>query len=235
MNHDASPAIPCDTLVTASCILTQNARREVISDGAVAISGGRIAAVGPRTELAAAFAPAETLAMGQALILPGLVNTHTHAAMTLFRGLADDLPIADWLHNHIWPLERLLTPEAVRLGALAACAEMLACGTTCFADLYFFSDQTARAAEAFGMRAVVGEGVLDFPTPSAQTPAEALDLARALFDRLRGHPRLSAMVVAHSPTPPRTPPLPPAPNWPGGKTPSSPCTPPRASRKTPTA
>ncbi|MDQ7830514.1 MAG: amidohydrolase [Desulfovibrionaceae bacterium] len=199
MNLDASPAIPCDTLVTASGILTQNARREVIRDGAVAISGGRIAAVGSRAELATAYAPAETLAMGQALVLPGLVNAHAHAAMTLFRGLADDLPIADWLHNHIWPVERLLTPEAVHLGALAACAEMLACGTTCFADLYFFADQTARAADTLGMRAVVGEGVLDFPTPSAKTPAEALDISRALFDHLRSHPRLSAMVVAHSP------------------------------------
>jgi len=199
MRNDAPMPTPCDTLVTASHILTQNAARETVTDGAVAISGGHIAAVGPRAELAAAFVAAETLAMGQALILPGLVNTHTHAAMTLFRGLADDLPVTDWLTRHIWPMEKMLTPEAVHLGSLVACAEMLACGTTCFADLYFFSEQTARAAEACGMRAVVGEGVLDFPTPSAQTPAEALDISRALFDHLRERPRLSAMVVAHSP------------------------------------
>lgn len=198
MRHDENPAIPCDTLITASHVLTQNARREVIRDGAVAVSGGRIAAVGPREALAA-YAPAETLSMGRALVMPGLVNVHTHAAMTLFRGLADDLPVADWLHNHIWPVEKMLTPEAVYLGSQLACAEMLAAGVTCFADLYFFSGQTARAADALGMRAVVGEGVLDFPTPSAQNPAEALALSRDLFHRLRGHPRLSAMVVAHSP------------------------------------
>jgi 5-methylthioadenosine/S-adenosylhomocysteine deaminase len=191
--------IPCDLLVTASHILTQNPARETITDGAVAVTGGRIAAVGPRPDLAAAYAPAETLSMGQALVMPGLVNTHAHAAMTLFRGLADDLPVAEWLTRHMWPVEKMLTPEAVRLGALAACAEMLSCGVTCFADLYFFAAQTARAADELGMRAVIGEGVLDFPTPSAATPAEALDLSRELFANLRGHPRLTAMAVAHSP------------------------------------
>lgn len=190
---------PCDTLVTASHVMTQNPSRDILRDGAVAVTGGRIAAVGPRLELAAAFTPARTLSMGQALILPGLVNVHTHAAMTLFRGMADDLPIAEWLKRHIWPAERGLTPEAVRLGALLACAEMASRGVTCFADLYFFAAECAAAAETCGLRAVLGEGVLDFPTPSATSAAQALDISRDLFSRLRGHPRLTAMVVAHSP------------------------------------
>ncbi|QLA19119.1 amidohydrolase [Desulfolutivibrio sulfoxidireducens] len=189
----------CDLLLCASCVVTQNTSRETIENGAVAVTGGRIAAVGPRPALAAAYAPAETLDLGRAMLLPGLINAHTHAAMTLFRGLADDLPITTWLTEHIWPMEKRLTPGAIRLGALAACAEMLASGTTCFADLYFFAAETARAASETGMRAVVGEGVLDFPTPSARTPAEALDLTRDLFDSLRGHPRIRPMVAAHSP------------------------------------
>ncbi len=189
----------CDLLLCASCVVTQNPSREIIDNGAVAVTDGRIAAVGPRDRIAVAFAPARTLDLGRAMVLPGLVNTHTHAAMTLFRGLADDLPITAWLTDHIWPAERRLTPEAIRLGALLACAEMLASGTTCFADLYFFAAETARAADATGMRAVVGEGVLDFPTPSAASPAEALGLARDLFASLRGHPHIRPMVVAHSP------------------------------------
>jgi 5-methylthioadenosine/S-adenosylhomocysteine deaminase len=191
--------IPCDRLVAASHVLTQNAARLVVEDGAVAITGGRIAAVGPRLDIAAAYAPKEVHAMGEAILMPGLVNVHAHAAMTLFRGLADDLPVSQWLTQHIWPIEARLDPQAVRLGALMACAEMLSVGVTCFADLYFFAAQTAQAADDLGMRAVVGEGVLDFPTPSAKTPAQALDLSRDLFSRLRGHPRLTAMVAAHSP------------------------------------
>ncbi|MFZ5810635.1 MAG: amidohydrolase [Thermodesulfobacteriota bacterium] len=189
----------CDLLLCASYVVTQNPAREIIDNGAVAVTGGRIAAVGPRARIEAAFSPAQILDLGRAMLLPGLVNTHTHAAMTLFRGLADDLPITAWLAEHIWPAERRLTPEAIRLGALAACAEMLASGTTCFADLYFFAAETARAADATGMRAVVGEGVLDFPTPSAASPGQALDLTRDLFASLRGHPRIRPMVVAHSP------------------------------------
>ncbi len=190
---------PCDLLLCASCVVTQNPSREIIDNGAVAVSSGRIAAVGPRSRIEAAFSPAQTLDLGRAMLLPGLVNTHTHAAMTLFRGLADDLPVTAWLTEHIWPAERRLTPEAVRLGSRAACAEMLASGTTCFADLYFFAAETARAADQTGMRAMVGEGVLDFPTPSAASATEALDLTRDLFASLRGHPRVRPMVVAHSP------------------------------------
>jgi 5-methylthioadenosine/S-adenosylhomocysteine deaminase len=226
---------PCDLLLCASCVVTQNPAREIIDNGAVAISSGRIAAVGPRSRITAAFVPNHTIDLGRAMLLPGLVNVHTHAAMTLFRGLADDLPVTVWLTEHIWPAERRLTPEAVLLGARAACAEMLASGTTCFADLYFFAAEPARAADATGMRAVVGEGVLDFPTPSAASPGQALDLTRDLFASLRGIRACGPWWWPIRPTRPRPKPCAPARTTPGPRTPFSPCTPPRGSRKTPTA
>ena len=122
--------VPCDTLVSAAVIVSQNDSRELLRDAALAIADGSIAAMGPARDLAARFTPRETLDLGPAMVLPGLVNTHTHAAMTLFRGLCDDAPLSTWLTDHIWPAEARLTPEAVRLGTLLACAEMLASGTT---------------------------------------------------------------------------------------------------------
>jgi 5-methylthioadenosine/S-adenosylhomocysteine deaminase len=190
--------IPCDLLLTAGVVVTQNETRQVLRDAALAITGGRIAALGPVQDLAGRFAPGQTLALPRAMVLPGLVNTHTHAAMTLFRGLCDDAPLSLWLTRHIWPAESRLTAEAVRLGTTLACAEMLASGTTCFFDSYLFADAVAEAAETSGLRAVIGQGVMEIDNPAFKKPDAALAAAAALADRLAGHDRLRVALFAHA-------------------------------------
>ncbi len=189
--------LACDLLVTAGVVVTQNDRREVLRQAVLAITDGRIVAMGPATDLAA-YAPSETLDLSGCLILPGLVNTHTHAAMTLFRGLCDDAPLATWLTDHIWPAEAKLTPEAVRLGTELACAEMLASGVTCFLDAYFHADAIADAVDGSGMRAVVCQGVFDMDSPGFKSTDAALAAAGALADRLAGHDRLRPAVFPHA-------------------------------------
>ena len=190
--------VPCDTLVTAAVIVSQNDAREILRDAALAITDGRIAAMGPAGDITPRFTPRETLDLGPAMVLPGLVNTHTHAAMTLFRGLCDDAPLATWLTDHIWPAEARLTPEAVRLGTLLACAEMLASGTTCFLDAYFFVNAIADAVETSGLRAVLCQGVFEIQSAGLKSTKSALASAGKLATRLAGHDRLRAAVFPHS-------------------------------------
>jgi 5-methylthioadenosine/S-adenosylhomocysteine deaminase len=192
-----SRAIPCDLLVSAAVVLTQNPERDILTDGAVACLGGTIVAVGPAAELRRAFAPARDLDLGRAMLLPGLINSHTHAPMTLLRGAADDLPLMDWLHNHIFPLEAHLTPELVHLGALLGCAEMIATGTTAFLDMYLLERGTAKAAQSSGLRAVVGEVLFGFPSPAYADLDAGLDLVRAMHAELGGG-RVRAAVMPHA-------------------------------------
>ena len=194
----ANQLIPCDTLLTASVLVSQNDTRDILREAALAITDSRITDLGPSADLTARYQPATRLDLGDALVLPGLINTHTHAAMTLFRGLCDDAPLASWLTDHIWPAEAKLTPEAVRLGTLLACAEMLASGTTCFCDAYFFSGTVAEAADASGMRAVIGQGVFDSADLKFKTSDQALDAARELADKVSDQPRLRPALFAHA-------------------------------------
>ena len=198
MTNAATAPLPCDTLITAAVVISQNETREVLRDAALAVTGGCIAAIGPRAELTARYAPAATIALPEAMVLPGLVNTHTHAAMTLFRGLCDDAPLSVWLSEHIWPAEAKLTPEAVRLGTLLACAEMLASGTTCFLDAYLFVDAVADAAQQAGMRAVLCQGVFDIENAGFKTSDAALASAAALADRLAGQTLLRPAIFPHA-------------------------------------
>jgi len=131
--------------------------------------------------------------------MPGLVNGHTHAAMTCFRGLADDRELMDWLHNYIFPAEaRNVDPELAYWGSLLACAEMIRSGTTTFCDMYLFEDETARAAAEAGMRCLLGEGIFDFPSPSAKTPDEGLACTRMLIEKWAGHPLVRIAVEPHT-------------------------------------
>jgi len=173
---------PCDYLIRADWCLTQDDERTIIEDAAIAVAEGRVLALGPWDEVAPGLDPAEILDMRPGLALPGLINAHCHAAMTVFRGLADDLPLMPWLTEHIWPVEARLTPEMVGMGARLACAEMLRTGTTCFADMYFLHAETARAVQDAGMRAVLCEGVLNFPTPSYATPEAAFAIVEQMLD-----------------------------------------------------
>ena len=194
----SAPLIACDTLITAAWLVTQNAQREVLEDAAVAISQGVIQAIGTRQALTAAYAPVRSIHLGEALVMPGLVNAHTHTSMTFLRGLADDLPLMDWLQNHIFPVEKHLTPEIVRLGCLLGCAEMLRSGTTAFADMYLMEDAVIDTVDGSGMKALAGECIFAFPSPAYASFNDALALVRSQAERWRGHPRIRIGVMPHA-------------------------------------
>src|SRR6187200_131998 len=152
----------CDLLLHNALVLTMDERFTIHESGGVAIEGDHIVALG---SAAAAYEPAERIDCGGKVVMPGLVNAHTHVPMALLRGLADDLRLDVWLMGYMMPVEReFVTPEFVRLGAALGCAEMIRSGVTCFADMYYFEDAIAEATAAAGMRALCAQTVLRFPT-----------------------------------------------------------------------
>jgi 5-methylthioadenosine/S-adenosylhomocysteine deaminase len=189
---------PADLLITNGIVMTVDPDHRVIQHGAVAVVGDTITAVGP-ADTVASLPARETIDAAGGIIMPGLVNTHTHAAMTLFRGLADDLPLMDWLNDYIFPAEALLDRQKVHTGTMLACAEMILSGTTCFCDMYLFEDAVARAAKAAGMRAVVGEVLYDFPSPNYGPIEKGFDYTRRLIDTWRDDPLITIAVEPHSP------------------------------------
>ena len=189
-----------DTLVHARWVVPVEPHGRVLEHHAVAVHNGRIVAVQPSLRARHAFRATHEHELPAHALIPGLVNAHGHAAMTLFRGLADDLPLMTWLGEHIWPAEqRWVSEEFVAAGTALALAEMLRGGTTCFNDMYFFPQITGRAAAAAGMRAVVGLIVLDFP--SAWAPDADGYFARAVevYDELKGHPLVRTAFAPHAP------------------------------------
>lgn len=194
------PAQPesVDLLLTAGTIITMNRAGEVFTDGAIAIKGDAIVAVGPRSEVTACFQARHTLAYPDDLIIPGLINAHTHAAMTCFRGLADDLPLETWLQEHIFPAERLICRDLVYWGTRLAIAEMILSGTTTFCDMYLFADAVAQAAREIGMRAVVGEVLYDFPSPNYGESANGLRFTETLLQTWRDEPLIQVAVQPHA-------------------------------------
>lgn len=172
----------------------------VLEHHCVAVHQGCIVALLPSADAEARYQAAETLRLSEHALIPGLINAHTHAAMSLLRGLADDLPLMKWLNQHIWPAEGAwVSPEFVHDGTELAIAEMLRGGVTCFNDMYFFPDETARVAARCGMRANVGLIVLDFPTAWASNADDYLHKGIALHDALRDEPLLSASFAPHAP------------------------------------
>ena len=189
-----------DTLVTAAHVLTMDGTDRVFSPGAVAIKAGRIVAVGTPSGLAALYSPKQRILRPNAVVLPGLINTHTHAAMNLLRGIADDLPLMDWLTKFIFPAEgKNVSPGFVKAGTLLACAEMVRGGTTTFADMYYFESDVAAAVDQCGMRGVLGETWLDFAVPAHKDLAESVTMTRAFLEKWKGHPRVTAAVAPHAP------------------------------------
>jgi 5-methylthioadenosine/S-adenosylhomocysteine deaminase len=185
-----------DILIENGTILTMDPQQTLIEKGFVCIAGDRISAVGkgdPHEVLAR-----KTIDAKGGLILPGLINGHTHAAMTLFRGLADDLPLMDWLNHYIFPVESRMDREFVRTGTLLACAEMILSGTTTFCDMYLFEDEVAQAAELAGMRCLVGEVLYDFPSPNYGPVEEGLKYTESLIRKWQGHPLVSIAVEPHA-------------------------------------
>lgn len=188
----------CHTLLHAALIVTQDPQRRILENASLAVSQGRVAAVGPREELVGVWKAERELDLGNMLVLPGLVNAHTHAAMTFLRGLADDMPLMDWLKRRIFPVERRLTPEIVRLGSLMGYAEMLRTGTTACVDMYLFEEAVFQAAHTAGLRCLGGEAVFGFPSAACAGPSEALAATRALAELYAGHERLRVAVNPHS-------------------------------------
>jgi 5-methylthioadenosine/S-adenosylhomocysteine deaminase len=189
-----------DTLIKARWVAPVVPEQGVLEHHAVAISQGRIVAVLPNDESEARFDAAEVVERPFHLLIPGLVNAHTHAAMVLLRGLADDLPLMTWLQDHIWPAEqRWMSAEFVEHGSELAIAEMLLGGTTTFNDMYFFPEVVARSAARIGMRACVGMILIKFPTVWASDPADYLRKGLALRDEYKGHPLISTAFAPHAP------------------------------------
>lgn len=190
----------CDTLLTNSIVLTMDEDYHIYEPGAVAVQGDSILAVGSERVLFDQFSPREVIDCGGRVLMPGLVNAHTHAAMTLLRGLADDLRLDVWLLGYMMPVEReFVSPEFVRLGSQIACSEMIRSGTTCFADMYYFEDHVAQAVAEVGLRAVCSQTVLKYPTPDAQFFEESLAAAEQFIQRWKGHPLIVPSIAPHAP------------------------------------
>nr|VFJ62605.1 MAG: 5-methylthioadenosine/S-adenosylhomocysteine deaminase [Candidatus Kentron sp. DK] len=189
-----------DTLIHARWIIPVEPEGKVLEDHAIAVRGGAIVSILPFREAGERYLPETTHSLADHALIPGLVNAHTHAAMTLFRGIADDLPLMDWLHNHIWPAETRWVDEGfVYDGTRLAAAEMLRGGVTCFNDMYFYPDEAARAAVEAGIRAVVGLIVLDFPTAWARDGDEYFARGVAVHDKYRHEPLVSTAFAPHAP------------------------------------
>jgi 5-methylthioadenosine/S-adenosylhomocysteine deaminase len=189
-----------DCLIDARWVIPVEPGPAVLHDHSVAVKAGRIVAVLPSAEAAQRYDPGERISLPQHVLLPGLINLHTHAAMSLMRGLADDLPLMKWLKEHIWPAEaKHVSPEFVYDGTLLACAEMLKGGVTCFSDMYYFPDAAVRATLASGMRAAIGLIAIDLPTQYASDPDDYLAKGLAMRDAHRDQPLLSFCMAPHAP------------------------------------
>jgi len=191
-----------DLIVSGGLVLTMVEGEAPLEEGDVLVAKGRIADIRKGEGRQGEYAPdVEIIDARETLVMPGLVNAHTHSAMTLFRGFADDLPLEQWLYEKIFPAEsRFLSPETVYSGALLACLEMIASGTTCFSDGYFFQDKTMEAAHEAGLRGLVAQGVLDLPAPGVKDPGEALNHAREFMEKWQGvSDLLRPGIFCHSP------------------------------------
>ncbi|MCC6146140.1 MAG: amidohydrolase [Anaerolineaceae bacterium] len=189
-----------DYIFTNAIVLTMDPRLTQYNPGAVAISGNKIAAVGPQEEILLNHSGGEVIDCQGKVLMPGLINGHTHVPMNLLRGLADDLRLDVWLQGYMLPVERqFVSPDFVRLGTLLACAELIRSGVTTFCDMYYFEEEVAKGAEQAGLRAICGETILKFPTPDAQSYEEALTMTRDFIQRWKGHPRIIATVAPHAP------------------------------------
>jgi 5-methylthioadenosine/S-adenosylhomocysteine deaminase len=186
-------------VVTGGTVVTVDAAFRVIANGALAIDGADIVAVDTAVNIGRQFRGRETIDTTGQIVLPGLINTHTHAAMVLFRGLADDLALSEWLNKYIFPAEaKSVSPEFVRSGTRLAALEMIQSGTTTFTDMYYFEEVVAEATKAAGLRGVLGQTVIQFPVADAKTPADALVRAEAFINAFKDDPLITPAVAPHA-------------------------------------
>ncbi len=188
-----------DLLLFNAIVLTMDDEMHQYEPGAIAVSGDSIVAVGPEAEVHKTYHGDHEVDCGGRVLMPGLVNAHTHVPMTLLRGLADDLRLDVWLQGYIWPVEReFVSPDFVRLGTQLACAELIRTGVTCFADMYYFEEKVAETTAEAGLRAVCGQTVLKFPTPDAVSFEDSLAAARGFIERWKGHTLITPAVSPHA-------------------------------------
>ena len=192
--------ISVDLMIEARWLVPVNPRNQVLEHHAVVIHQGCIVDIAPIDTAREQYFAIKTIALNEHVLIPGLINLHAHAAMTLMRGLADDIPLMPWLQNHIWPAEQQIVSEKfVRDSSLFGCAEMLAGGVTCFNDMYFYPQATAEAVLQAGMRAQLGLVVLEFPTNYANNADDYIEKGLLIRDTWRGNPLLSASLAPHAP------------------------------------
>lgn len=189
-----------DTIIDARWVVPVRPAHQVLNNHSVVIGAGNIIAILPTPEVHTRYSASRVVTLGEHVLIPGLINLHTHAAMNLMRGLADDLPLMEWLQQHIWPAEnRHVSAQFVHDGTLLACAEMLRGGITCFNDMYFFPEAVAEAALKSGMRATIGLIALDFPTSYASDADTYLHKGLAARDQFSAEPLLSFSLAPHAP------------------------------------
>ncbi len=195
----AAQSQPVDLIVSDGMIVTMDANRTVLHDGSIAIRGDSIVAVGPRSEIDSKYHGAHTIDAHGKLIVPGFVNGHTHVPMTLFRGLHDDVTLNDWLYKYIFPAEKKnVNEDFVRWGTRLAAAEQIRYGVTTFADMYYFEEAIAEETKAAGLRGVVGETFIDFPTPDNKNLDDMLAYSERFIRKWQGDPLIHAAVAPHS-------------------------------------
>jgi 5-methylthioadenosine/S-adenosylhomocysteine deaminase len=188
-----------DLIVAGGTIVTMDGDKRILEDGAIAVKGDAIAAIGKRAEIEAKYAAPRRIRAEGKLILPGLINGHTHAPMTLLRGLKDDVTLEEWLTKYIFPAEaKNVTEDFVRWGTRLATLEMIHGGTTTYADMYYFEDAIAEETKASGMRGVLGETVIDFPAPDSKTPQQTLEYTERFLKKWKGDAQIHASVAPHS-------------------------------------
>jgi 5-methylthioadenosine/S-adenosylhomocysteine deaminase len=188
------------TIVSGGAVVTVDAKRNIYNPGAIAIDGTNIVAVGSAAEIAGRFKAKEQIDASGTIVMPGLVNAHSHAPMVLYRGLADDLRLQEWLEKYIFPAEaKTVSREMVRAGTRLAALEMIQSGTTVYADMYYFEEEIARTTKAAGMRGVLGQTIIQFPVPDAKTPQEGLRRTEAFLQEFAKDELIVAAVAPHSP------------------------------------
>jgi 5-methylthioadenosine/S-adenosylhomocysteine deaminase len=195
----AQPSRAVDLVLADGIVVTMDGSRRIINPGSVAITATTITAVAESPTIAAQYQPRTTIDARGRVVIPGLINTHTHAPMVLYRGLADDLALMDWLQKYIFPAEaKTLSPAFVRTGTRLAALEMIRSGTTTYADMYYFEEEIARATKEAGLRGVLGQTVIEFPVADAKTPADALVRAEAFIKQFVRDELITPAVAPHS-------------------------------------
>jgi 5-methylthioadenosine/S-adenosylhomocysteine deaminase len=186
-------------VVVGGTVVTQNAAHDIVSPGAIAIDGTDIVEIGAPSAIASRYQAAETIEARDDIILPGLINTHTHAPMVMYRGLADDLALMDWLQKYIFPAEaKTVSPELVRIGTRLAALEMIESGTTTFADMYYFEEEIAKASIEAGLRGILGQTIIQFPVADAKTPADGLARAERFIQEFKDNGLVVPAVAPHA-------------------------------------